>query len=188
MQQSYRVINATEKEPREVTLRHRIGQGWRIVGEPPAAPVMTKEFALKLAPGKDARADVVNERDSTTAFAGATISMSDLEKLQKLPGLSAEVKAALKTIHEQRATIEEQRIQASEVEKRLKEIGEEQDRLRKNLANLPPTSAAHKRYLEKFDKQETEIEGLQEQLKKLKAAEKQKQKELTELLPTLNAE
>ena len=38
---------------------------------------------------------------------------------------------------------------------------------------MPPTAAAYKRYLDKFDKQETEIESLQAKVKELQAAEHQ---------------
>jgi hypothetical protein len=182
--QSYRVLNGSPSEAREVTLRHRVGQGWRIAGE----NTTVKEFALKLAAGKDGRVDVTNEREAAMAVKAETMPVADVEKMLKHPAISEAVKGALRKVLDQRSAIEAQRAQTAEVDKRLKEIADEQDRLRKNLANLPPTSAAHKRYLEKFDKQETEIEALQEQKKKLKAAEEAKQKELADLLPTLNAE
>jgi hypothetical protein len=42
---------------------------------------------------------------------------------------------------------------------------------------LPPTSAAYKRTVEKFDTQETELERLQGQVRKLQEAQKARQKE-----------
>src|SRR5262249_56088650 len=42
-----------------------------------------------------------------------------------------------------------------------------QDRLRKNLREMPKEAAAYQRYLQKFDDQETEIEKLQKQVKDL---------------------
>ena len=53
-------------------------------------------------------------------------------------------------------------------EQRLKEIAADQERLRANLEKVPPTSEAYKRYLKKFDTQESEIEQLQEAVKQLK--------------------
>src|SRR5262249_17050447 len=133
-------------------------------------------------------AEVANEREVVTETAGAMISNAELERMLKHPALSEAMKAAARKVLDQRNAIEAQAAQTTEVERRLNEISTEQDRLRKNLANLPPTSAAHKRYLEKFDKQETEIEGLQEQKKKLHAVQQAKLKELAELLTTLSAE
>jgi hypothetical protein len=53
---------------------------------------------------------------------------------------------------------------------------------------MPPTAAAYKRYLEKFDQQETQIEQLQEQVKKLQAAESQQKKEFDDFLAAFSAE
>lgn len=40
----------------------------------------------------------------------------------------------------------------------LNDIVQDQGRLRANLKEMPPTAQAYKRYLKKFDDQETEIE------------------------------
>jgi hypothetical protein len=47
---------------------------------------------------------------------------------------------------------------------RLKAFTEDQARLRANLERMPKDSAAYKRYIDKFDKQETEVEKLQAQI------------------------
>ena len=70
----------------------------------------------------------------------------------------------------------------------LKAITEDQVRLRSNFERLPPSSAAYKRYLEKFDTQETEIERLQADIKKLQEAEKGQQKEYETFLAALTVE
>ena len=49
---------------------------------------------------------------------------------------------------------------------------------------MPPTAAAYKRYLEKFDEQETEIEKLQAKIKKLQAAEHQQRRSSRTSSPT----
>jgi hypothetical protein len=53
----------------------------------------------------------------------------------------------------------------------LKEVVEDQARMRANVRNLPEKAPVYKRYLEKFDKQEAEIEHLQKQIKDREAAE-----------------
>jgi hypothetical protein len=53
----------------------------------------------------------------------------------------------------------------------LKEVVEDQARMRANIKDLPEKAPVYKRYLEKFDKQEAEIEHLQKQIKDLEAAE-----------------
>ena len=83
-----------------------------------------------------------------------------------------------KEISDLAASIDVARARIAETEKKLKAIGEDQVRLRANLAQVPESSAAYKRYLEKFDKQESQIEEWQEALKQKQEAEKKLQAEL----------
>ena len=53
----------------------------------------------------------------------------------------------------------------------MKMITEDQARLRLNLREMPTTAKAYKRYLDKFDQQETRIEQLQQDLQKLRHTE-----------------
>ena len=53
---------------------------------------------------------------------------------------------------------------------------------------MPPTAAAYKRYLEKFDDQETQIEKYQADIKKLQDAEHQQQKDFEDFLANFTAE
>src|SRR5581483_1934569 len=73
-------------------------------------------------------------------------------------------------------------------QQQLKMITDDQTRLRANLKEMPPTAAAYKRYLEKFDQQETQIESLQADIKKLQDTEHQQQKEFEDFLNNFSAE
>ena len=101
---------------------------------------------------------------------------------------TAAVKEALRkavALRIQRATTERDRIH---VEQELKSITEDQVRLRANLEKVPPMSEAHKRFLEKLDKQETEIEKLQAQIQQKREAEKKQIEEYEEFLSSLSVE
>ena len=67
-------------------------------------------------------------------------------------------------------------------------ITDDQVRLRANFERLPPTSDAYKRYLKKFDTQETEIESLQGQIKQKQEIEKQQQAGYEDYLAGLTVE
>ena len=73
-------------------------------------------------------------------------------------------------------------------QRQLQQITEDQARLRANLKEMPPTAAAYKRYLDKFDKQETQVEGLQDEIKKLQAQEATQRKALDDFLANFSAE
>ncbi|HEV3081323.1 MAG TPA: hypothetical protein VGY66_16195, partial [Gemmataceae bacterium] len=63
-----------------------------------------------------------------------------------------------------------------------------QNRLRANLKAVPTNSAAYRRYLDKFDKQETEIEKLQAQYKSLQAEVKSHQAAYEKFLSELSVD
>ena len=57
------------------------------------------------------------------------------------------------------------RRELQQVEQQLKDITDDQARLRANLKEMPSTAEAYKRYLKKFDDQETQIEELRKKIK-----------------------
>ena len=75
-----------------------------------------------------------------------------------------------------------------EQQRQLNVITQDQVRLRANLKEMPPTAAAYKRYLEKFDQQETQIEKYQADIKKLQGQEHQQRKDFEAYLVGLNVE
>jgi peptidoglycan hydrolase CwlO-like protein len=76
----------------------------------------------------------------------------------------------------------------AQAQEQLKGIAEDQSRLRANFEKMPPTSAAYKRYLEKFDQQETEIEKLQAEIKAKQASAKAQTKDYEDYVAGLNVE
>jgi hypothetical protein len=73
-------------------------------------------------------------------------------------------------------------------ERQLNVITQDQDRLRKNIKEMPPEAAAYKRYLKKFDDQETEIERLQKLIKELQDSEHAERKAFENYISNLNVE
>ena len=75
-----------------------------------------------------------------------------------------------------------------ELQRQLKVITEDQARLRANLKEMPTTAQAYKRYLKKFDEQETQIEKYQADIKKLQADEHDQKKAFDDFLANFSAE
>ncbi|HLW66103.1 MAG TPA: DUF4139 domain-containing protein [Gemmataceae bacterium] len=99
---------------------------------------------------------------------------------------SPEVKQALEKALTFKAELVKVQQTLSDVNRQLQVITEDQGRLRANLREMPQSAAAYKRYLEKFDKQETEIEDLQKQQKSLQGKELQARQALDGYLSSLN--
>src|SRR5262249_40705726 len=76
----------------------------------------------------------------------------------------------------------------AEQQRQLNTIVQDQVRLRANLKEMPSTAKAYKRYLEKFDQQETQIEKYQADIKKLQATEHEHKKAFDDFLASFTAE
>ena len=96
------------------------------------------------------------------------------------------MKAALEETMKQRYEVARTQRDAAEVQRQLKVITDDQARLRLNLREMPQTAAAYKRYLEKFDAQEVEIEKMQKDMERLRAVEFKQKKELEDYLAGLD--
>lgn len=108
--------------------------------------------------------------------------------LLKTDTISPRLKAALARARESLGRLNDTRSRQRDVQAELSSITDDQARLRDNLAHLPATSAAYKRYLAKFDTQETEIEKLQAQLKELRHTVDRRVKEYSAYIEKLNVD
>src|SRR5207249_11571492 len=101
---------------------------------------------------------------------------------------SPKLKEALTKLQSISGRLSDTRRDLAQAQAQLKEITDDQTRPRANFEKVPPTSAAYKRYLEKFDAQETEIERLQAHIKTRQATEKGQRKELEDYVVALSVE
>ncbi|MFO0928250.1 MAG: hypothetical protein U0736_14630 [Gemmataceae bacterium] len=146
-------------------------------------------FELKV-PAGDARE---RDRQRGAARTVTTVSMTNqsddqIRFLVSQPVVSARVKAGLQQALQLRATLEKTRREIAEQQRQLNAIVQDQTRLRANLKEMPSTAAAYKRYLQKFDEQETQIEKYQADIKKLQGEEHAHQKVFDDFLAGFSAE
>src|SRR5262249_52787238 len=80
------------------------------------------------------------------------------------------------------------RQEMARVNQQLQDIVKDQERLRANLKEMPPTAEAYKRYLKKFDDQESDIEKLQAHIKVLRDTGAQQQQALDAFLGEMTVE
>src|SRR5205814_2291674 len=90
---------------------------------------------------------------------------------------SNKVTDALKHVLDVHAKLAATQRDLAQQQRLLADITQDQARLRANLKEMPQTANAYKRYLEKFDQQETEIEKLQTEIKRLQELEHQQKKD-----------
>jgi hypothetical protein len=145
-------------------------------------------FELKLPAGKTEKLVVTEERVINQNVQLSNLDDNNIRIFMNSPVTSPKVKAALEQAMKLRWAVAQTQRDIGEEQRQLKTITDDQTRLRANLREMPPTAAAYKRYLEKFDQQEVEIEKLQAKIKQMQGTEHNQKKELEDFLASLNVD
>ena len=122
--------------------------------------------------------EVTEESEGLYYHSLATSDADTLLSYSKQPQTKPAVRDVIAKLLELRNKIEEAKKGVEAEQEALKEIADDQERIRKNIERAPKESETFKRYLKKFDDQETELE---DRTAKLKAHQKQQQKAAAEL-------
>jgi septal ring factor EnvC (AmiA/AmiB activator) len=141
-----------------------------------------------VAPGKTEALTVTEERVLSEQVALTSFNDEQVRFFINSTVSSAKVKQALAEALKLREALAKTQREVQEQERQLKTITDDQARLRANLKEMPSTAAAYKRYLDKFDAQETQIEALQADIKKLQGTEHNQRKEYEAFLNSLDVE
>jgi hypothetical protein len=187
---TYTIVNRNDAE-RLVLVEHPVRNDFHLTDDtskPAETASDVYRFEVKVPAGKNATQVVTEERvigsqiqltnsndDQMRVFINSTVS-------------SPKVKEGLKQGIALRWAMNKTQREIGEQQLQLKTITEDQVRLRANLKEMPPTAAAYKRYLDKFDQQETQIEKYQADVKKMQETAQQQQKEFEDFLNNFSAD
>jgi hypothetical protein len=188
-EKTYRVRNRDQKQ-KTVLIEHPFRQDWELV-EPKQADERTREvhrFIVKAEPDKTARL-VVREEKQLTETVQLINSHTDLISFYiKSQKTSPEVKQALEKLVALRDRLNRTSMDRGRREERVREVAQEQSRIRENMTRLSQTSELYNRYVKTLDRQETELEDLRREIESLKSTEAQQQNELNDYLLNLEVE
>jgi hypothetical protein len=145
-------------------------------------------FEVKLPSGQTASQEVIEERDVQTTIALSNSDDNQMRWFISQPVVSEAVKQALGKAIELKAKVNDAAREIAQLQKQLNDITTDQGRLRANLREMPQTADAYKRYLKKFDEQETQIEDFQKRIKALQDTEFAHRKVFEEYLAKLDVE
>jgi hypothetical protein len=175
---------------RTLIIEHPIRTEWKMAGD--EKPYETSRdvyrFEVPVAAGKTAKQEVTEERSRTNVTALGGIDDQTVKVFLAGEIASPKLKEALHKAMDLKTELANIHRDLAQVDKQLKAITDDQTRLRANLDKVPPSSAAYKRYLEKFDSQETDIEKLQKQMGELQESEKTKQAAYDDYVAGLSVE
>jgi hypothetical protein len=188
-EKTYNVKNRSEHD-RTVLIEHPFRADFALVSKdkPAERARDVYRFELKVAPGKTATEEVVEESDVGSSITLSNTDDNTMRFFLSQPAVSDAVKKALTQALELKAKMDAARRDIQQLEKQLKDITDDQARLRANLKEMPPTAEAYKRYLKKFDDQETQIENLQKEIKTSQDTEFKHRKSFEDFLVRLDVE
>ena len=187
---TYTIKNRNETE-RVVLVEHPVRNEFKLVDDkvkPTEVASDVYRFEVKVPAGKTETQVVTEERIINQGIQVSNIDDNQIRIFLNNPVTSEKVKKGLQNALELRFAVAKTQGDIQEQERQLKVITDDQTRLRANLKEMPSTAAAYKRYLEKFDTQETQIEQFQADIKKLQGTEFKQKKELEDYLVNFTAE
>jgi len=177
-------------DKRIFTVDHIVRPEWRRLDDEQeqAGPAVFR-FKLEVASGKTGSKTIVEEHvRQDTMPSIKDIPEAKLREFLADSAPSADVKVGLTKTLTLSAKLTEQKHQLDETTKELKALSDDQSRLRSNLAIIPQSAEPYKQFLQKFVRQETEIETFQRQIRELQASVQKQQKEYDAFVAGLTAE
>jgi hypothetical protein len=186
---TYTAHNRSGQE-RLLLIEHPVRPGFTLVDTPKPAQTARDvyRFELKVPAGASKSLTVTEEQTIQQAIQLSNSSDDQIRQFLQSRVLSDKMKQGLEQALKLRQELTDTQRELAEQLAQLRQITEDQSRLRANLKEMPPTARAYKRYLEKFDSQETQIEALQDRIKKLQVQEAGRRKQLDDFLANLTAE
>jgi hypothetical protein len=188
-EKTYNVKNRSEHD-RVVLIEHPFRADFALVSkdQPAERARDVYRFELKVAAGKMATEEVIEEKDLGSNVTLSNTDDNTMRFFLSQPVVSDAVKKALEQALGMKAKVDNARREIEQLQRQLKDITDDQVRLRANLKEMPPTAEAYKRYLKKFDDQETQIENLQKEIKASQDTEYTHRKAFEEFLAKLDVE
>lgn len=186
---AYTIVNRNG-EDRLVLLEHPVRNEFKLIDTDKPAETASDvyRFEVKVPAGKTVTQTITEEH-----VIGQTVQLTGSDDNQmrffiSQPTASAKLKQALGQAVEMKVALQKTQRDIQEQQRQLDAITQDQGRLRANLKEMPATAAAYKRYLEKFDQQETQIEKYQAEIKKLQGQEHEQRKGFEAFLAGLTVE
>lgn len=159
-------VKNSGKKAKKVLLEHPLDPNWTLV-EPKEAAEKTRgqyRFAVDAAPGKPAEFVAREERTGREDFVVTNLDDNQIRLFTSAPQVGDKVKAALAEVVRRKQALAVLTAKRGELERQVKVIFEEQNRIRQNMGQLPKDSDLFRRYVTKFNEHEDQIDRIRTQV------------------------
>jgi hypothetical protein len=186
---TYLVQNRAIRD-RTLLIEHPIRSDWKLVT--PAQPSERSRdhyrFQLTAPGGKAVRLEVVEEKTPLETIALADAGDKVVRVFLNSAVASSRVKEGLAKAIELKTALAATQRELARQQDQVQGLTADQERLRANLTVLPKDSASYRRYVQRLDDQETEIEHLHKQIAQVKARAGQQAQAYEDYLQGLTVE
>ena len=162
---TYTVINQTDKQ-RIVYVEHPYREGWKLSDDtqkPASQTVNFYRFRVELKPRATVELPVTESQALMDAYQLANLTSRDVELFVTSNYINAAMRAELEKLIDLKLKIGKENSRIEALDKEAGEIGDDQKRLRENIATLKNTNEAKQlvaRYIAKAGEQETRLEQI----------------------------
>ncbi|MEM1097524.1 MAG: DUF4139 domain-containing protein [Planctomycetota bacterium] len=197
---TYEARNAAG-QTRQLLVEHARVNGRELIDPKPddadqtESPIPTVEktathyrFAMSVEAGQTETLTVVERQPRTQRVQLVQQAADQLAVYARNGEMPQQVREALAQAVRMQRQLEDTTRQIAELEKQVADIDLEQNRIRNNMGRLDRNNALYKRYVEKLDAQETELEQIGNQAEDLREQRDAQQKELNTYLESLDVE
>ncbi|HKC85360.1 MAG TPA: hypothetical protein VKG02_05260 [Blastocatellia bacterium] len=162
---TYTIINQTDKK-RIVYVEHPYREGWKLSDDtqkPSSQTVNFYRFRVELDPRKTVELPVIETQAFMDTYQLANLTSRDVELFVTSNYIDAAMRAELEKLIDLKLSIGKESLRINALDKEAEEIGDDQKRLRENIATLKNTNEAKQlvaRYIAKAGEQETRLEQI----------------------------
>jgi len=180
-------IKNTGAEAVRLLIEHPLDAGWTLV-EPKEAAEKTRDryrFAVEAEPGKPATLAVAEEQLVAQRLVLTNIDDGQILFYSSAKATSPAVRQALADVIERKREIERLAQERVKREQGIQVVGQEQERIRQNMAQLDRGGDLYTRYVQKFTQQEDRVESLRKEIADVQRQEQDARQALDAMLAKL---
>jgi hypothetical protein len=162
---TYTIVNQTDKK-RIVYVEHPYSEGWKLSDDtqkPSSQTINFYRFRVELDPRKAVELPVTETQAFMDTYQLAKLTSRDVELFVTSNYIDAAMRAELEKLIDLKLRIGKESLRIDDLDKEAGEIGDDQKRLRENIATLKNTNEAKQlvaRYIAKAGEQETRLEQI----------------------------
>jgi hypothetical protein len=165
-------------------VEYPIEPDWTLVSpkEPTEKTRDRYRFAVEARPGEPAKLLVSEERTDRQRTAMTNLDDRSITMLSSAKVVSEPVKKALAEVVRRKQQIEQLVAGREQLAQSIRDIEEDQARIRQNMAQLDRQTDVYRNYVKKLNNQESQVEQLRARIAALSADETNQRKSLDEFL------